>query len=457
MSYLSAYTRAMSEAQYISTGQVAGQTGLSHYGLGLQKYTHFTSPIRRYADVIVHKQLLSEDIDQAEYKAKSYRTIENNLGLESLPSSKVISILGGEGLEGTDANPEAPLTHDDCCVITPNTSSEEHTGEGNTLTIYEPGQVSKICEGLNRQNRMAKLSSFECQSLFLSLYFKEHVEITKAVVTNLRSNGFWVYVPIFDMRGPVYLSDINGNVQVDPAFFNLPESAGQEPSVGFASSGRARMFSGGKCQLKELPHERLEVVVPESNTTLRVHVLDVVTVKILSDNWDTRSRVPPPRLHLMVDTSAKVSTPQQPKKKQDLPIKTTRPQPPTDDSEQHEKESFLSSSLYQEMTNIEAPPVLVDAPLRSKGDRKATEPRGTPSMPGRVVFGAFRNPDTHVAKQEIAMAEASEAAKERRNQIMAAQARNNEFNTSRQIEREATLRMQRLASSKRNARRSKAN
>lgn len=30
---------------------------MRHFGLGLDFYTHFTSPIRRYADVVVHRQL----------------------------------------------------------------------------------------------------------------------------------------------------------------------------------------------------------------------------------------------------------------------------------------------------------------------------------------------------------------------------------------------------------------
>ncbi|KAJ8727449.1 hypothetical protein PYW07_001568 [Mythimna separata] len=49
-------TRCMQQAQYFSSGSKTVEE-YYHYGLACPIYTHFTSPIRRYADVIVHRLL----------------------------------------------------------------------------------------------------------------------------------------------------------------------------------------------------------------------------------------------------------------------------------------------------------------------------------------------------------------------------------------------------------------
>ena len=50
-------TRCMTQARYFGSADVGSAADFWHYGLAAPIYTHFTSPIRRYADVVVHRLL----------------------------------------------------------------------------------------------------------------------------------------------------------------------------------------------------------------------------------------------------------------------------------------------------------------------------------------------------------------------------------------------------------------
>ena len=307
------------------------------------------------------------------------------------------------------------------------------------------------------------MSSRECQSLFLSLFFKDHIETAQAVVTNVRTNGFWVYVPKFDMRGPVFLSDMDGNIQIDPAFFGLEPTAGLEPTSGFAASEVNRRFPSGKCHIMKdkAGDEYLTVTVAESKANFSVRTLDVLTIQIMCQDWDVRARVPAPRLHLLSSSNSwkYLSA----KAEHGIGSGTIRAQPQSNEEaittiKGNTPKKANPSTVYEELSKMPIHPVLEGVPIRSRQNGSYTAPDETATsilIPGRIIFGSFVNPDTRTATQDAAIEAASEAAAKRRVQVMAKIAKDNEYNTTRQIEREATARAQRLAANKRHAKRNK--
>ena len=69
--------RSMSKAKYETAN-------IGHYGLGFENYTHFTSPIRRYADLVVHRALYNCLNKQPFYDSKQKDVCKRTSKMERL-------------------------------------------------------------------------------------------------------------------------------------------------------------------------------------------------------------------------------------------------------------------------------------------------------------------------------------------------------------------------------------
>jgi exosome complex exonuclease DIS3/RRP44 len=132
-------TRCMMQAVYFCSGMQAREQ-FRHYGLATPIYTHFTSPIRRYADVIVHRLLA------------------------------------------------AAIAHDSFAY-------------GEELT--DKSSLSSLCESLNARGRLAQHASRASVELFTHVFFRSKVHYETAYVTRVLRNGISALIPKYGVEGHI--------------------------------------------------------------------------------------------------------------------------------------------------------------------------------------------------------------------------------------------------------------
>jgi hypothetical protein len=467
-------TRAMSEAQYVCTGSFDGDGNFSHYGLGIELYTHFTSPIRRYADVIVHRLLLESLKDRNQ--RIDHNSIKQATNLEEIssiiPESNALSVLNGERTKAVNETNEEEDDSDEFLdsliegaedLVLGSAVSEEKESESTgkqyptdtvfARDLYQTTELSKTCDILNSQNRISKLSSMQCQQLFLSLYFRQNIEETEAIVIGLRQNGLIVYIPKFDFKGPIFLADKNGNINIDPKLLRMSSSSGLPPSLTFSSIGGYRMFPDGRLSLRDEHDEsKAKLVLNIGKESQSFKRLDVITVRLSCDLSNTIARVPPPNIHLVsLGRTSGSSGAELPKLKattvNDTKMNATRSGKPSTVREGVPEQKSIFSVLSSIPTNAA---LLHNVNFRFDTDKSRTKVKDrVQTIKGRIYMNGYN-------KEKLQPDSIIDTSQYDSQMSLTAQAATGDYDASKRIEREATARMQRKAAERQNSKRSKA-
>ena len=232
--------RTMQLAKYFCTGTVE-RSNWHHWALAFDYYTHFTSPIRRYPDVIVHRQLaLSLEIEKAKKQAE----------------------------RGVPLSPQAQAL-----LAKP---------------LYDKETVKRFCDESNDKKRAARVCSDYSARFYQCLLLQKHEEIVDGLVYEMGTKYVDVFVPQYALIHRIEWNKIGGGKKAvydsDARTLTITWSKGAKPEQDKPSEGTPEEEFEADTKSEEEDddddtHEDVESA-DEGGQKQVISIFDVVPVRI---------------------------------------------------------------------------------------------------------------------------------------------------------------------------------
>eukprot|EP00899_Mesostigma_viride_P010512 jgi/Mesvir1/19462/Mv10488-RA.1 len=290
-------TKPMQLAQYFCTGEAAmadAPHDWHHYGLAVPFYTHFTSPIRRYPDVLVHRLLRAVLAAEAELGTLAQGGAARVAGGGSDNQvDTMVAVLadgdtalalqpmeeGEEGVEGvsstaggTAAAAFCPFSAGMRDQLLADTAGIPQPALSNTLAraaaqhgcLARP-ELEEVALHCNERKLRSKEAQESCDKFYLASFLRDRPVITQGMVLSLGAKFLTICFPSFGHECRVTLADdgLEGTAAAEDAQVVItartsPPFSQRKPARGATESGQPALNGRGRRKARREAREAAE-------------------------------------------------------------------------------------------------------------------------------------------------------------------------------------------------------
>ncbi|CAI9114600.1 OLC1v1015357C1 [Oldenlandia corymbosa var. corymbosa] len=184
-------TKAMQLASYFCPGDFKdGTDDWRHYGLGIPLYTHFTSPLRRYPDIVVHRMLGA--IVEAEEMYLRRKEVMGKLNPEELMSLRCFT--------GISSVKEIVESYE---------AQELLSAVGSKLKIPCKEIISNVASHCNGRKLAARHVKDSIDKLYMWVLLKKKEMCVEARVMGLGPRFMSIYIPKLAVERRICYDDVD--------------------------------------------------------------------------------------------------------------------------------------------------------------------------------------------------------------------------------------------------------